>query len=809
MKLRNVVLYGLVCLATVFFLIQPVFAEPLPDTGQTKCYNEVGEIPCPNPGEPYYGQDGNYLINPPSYTKLDANGNDLPDSATSWVMVRDNVTGLIWEVKTDDGSIRDRDDQYVWSDTQDVFVAQVNAEKLGGHSDWRLPTIQELSSIAALGQYDPAVNETYFPNTVSSYYWSSSTDAYDTIYAWSVHFSYGDDNAYGKSHSYYVRAVRGGQNWLLGHLIINGDGTVTDTNTGLMWRQSTTGPVNWQSALAECEGLTMGGYGDWRLPNRRELKSIVDYTVYDPAVNEVYFPNTVSSYYWSSSTYADRTSYAWRVNFYYGYDGAYYKSSRIYVRAVRGGQNWLLGHLIISAPSQGSVWKGGDIMPIRWDTSGIGGNVAISISRQGGKAGTFQTIIGSTTNDGVYYWPVAGEQSVNCVLKLEPANDPTLGTTQGLFSIEAGGDICKPDITANDSDGPIVVSSSTPVSIDISLAPGDKAGQTADWWIAVSTPFAPPGDWYTFVYPALNWLPGVNLCAQTGLFDLTPYEVLNMTLPVGTYTFYFALDDPDWAATGPWWVLDSVEVNVVPPTYTNSLGQTFNLLPAGTFTMGSPSGEPGSWVDERPQHEVTLTQSFYMQTTEVTQAQWEAVMGSNPSYFDDCPTCPVELVSWNDVQEFIIAMNARGEGTYGLPTEAQWEYAARAGSTTAFYNGAITELNCGYDPNLDVIGWYCYNSGSKTHPVAGKAPNAWGLYDMSGNVWEWCSDWYASDYYSISPTDNPQGPSSGSDRVFRGGSWFHYAQYCRSANRNDTPDRRSYYLGFRLVLSSAHQISGW
>ena len=119
-----------------------------------------------------------------------------------------------------------------------------------------------------------------------------------------------------------------------------------------------------------------------------------------------------------------------------------------------------------------------------------------------------------------------------------------------------------PDIKANGSDGPVVLSQGQPVSIAISLNPGDKAGQTADWWVAVNTPFAPPGDWYTFVYPGLNWLPGVNLCAQTGLFDLAPYEVLNMTLPVGNYTFYFALDDPDGAAIGPWWGLDSVEVNV-------------------------------------------------------------------------------------------------------------------------------------------------------------------------------------------------------------------------------------------------------
>ena len=235
-----------------------------------------------------------------------------------------------------------------------------------------------------------------------------------------------------------------------------------------------------------------------------------------------------------------------------------------------------------------------------------------------------------------------------------------------------------------------------------------------------------------------------------------------------------------------------------PSTYTNSLGQTFILLPAGTFTLGSPSNELGRDSDET-QHQVTLSQSFYMQQTEVTQAQWEAVMGSNPSY-SGCPTCPVEYVSWNDVQSYITQMNTRGEGTYSLPTEAQWEYSARAGSTTAFYNGGITMTGCEYDPNLNAIGWYCYNSDSETHPVAQKTPNAWGLYDMSGNVYEWCQDWYGS-YGSAAVTD-PTGPSSGSFRVLRGGSWGSLARSCRSASRGDDFSflgTRLHYIGFRLL----------
>ena len=230
------------------------------------------------------------------------------------------------------------------------------------------------------------------------------------------------------------------------------------------------------------------------------------------------------------------------------------------------------------------------------------------------------------------------------------------------------------------------------------------------------------------------------------------------------------------------------------------LGMTFKLIPAGTFMMGSPSYEPGR-DDDETQHQVTFTQAFYMQTTEVTQDQWVAVMGSNPSDFSGCSDCPVEQVSWNDIQTFITNLNTRGEGTYRLPTEAEWEYAARAGSTTEFANGDITYyadmIECEYDPNLDAMGWYCYNSSS-TQSVGQKNPNAWGLYDMHGNVYEWCQDWYGA-YPSYSVTD-PTGPLSGSDRVFRGAGWWNYARYCRSAYRGSSPPGDiGNVLGFRLV----------
>ena len=164
----------------------------------------------------------------------------------------------------------------------------------------------------------------------------------------------------------------------------------------------------------------------------------------------------------------------------------------------------------------------------------------------------------------------------------------------------------------------------------------------------------------------------------------------------------------------------------------------------------------------------------------------------------------MELVSWNDVQEFISALNELGEGTYRLPTEAEWEYAARAGTTTAFVSGDIAraDLNCARnDPNLDEVGWYCYNSNETTHRVNRLDPNAWGLYDMHGNVWEWVSDWFG--VFSSSNAVDPTGPTTGTKRVMRGGSWVDFPPDCRSANRNSgSPTLTNRMLGFRVVMEA-------
>ncbi len=216
------------------------------------------------------------------------------------------------------------------------------------------------------------------------------------------------------------------------------------------------------------------------------------------------------------------------------------------------------------------------------------------------------------------------------------------------------------------------------------------------------------------------------------------------------------------------------------------------LVEGGTFTMGCTAEQAKCRGHEKPAHAVNL-KSFYINKFEVTQAQYQAIMGKNPSKFTNCTECPVEQVSWDDAQEFIKKLNAKTGQKYRLPTEAEWEYAARGGklSTGTQYSGSS---------DMDKAGWYRDNSASQTHIHGLKLPNELGLYDMSGNVWEWCSDWYSDVYYDISPSDNPTGPERGEKKVQRGGAWDYIAAYGRVANRDSGPSyERANHIGFRLA----------
>lgn len=217
----------------------------------------------------------------------------------------------------------------------------------------------------------------------------------------------------------------------------------------------------------------------------------------------------------------------------------------------------------------------------------------------------------------------------------------------------------------------------------------------------------------------------------------------------------------------------------------------FVLVPAGEFTMGDN--------ESKPAHPVKITKPFYLGAYEVTQAQWKAVMGTNPSRFKGAQN-PVESISWEDCQEFIKKLNAKigtAAGKFALPTEAQWEYTCHAGSKHRFCFGHDK-------PGLLDYGWHVKNGESKTHPVGEKKPNAWGFYDMHGNVAEWCHDWFEWKYYEKSPTNDPTGPAEGTSRVVRGGFWGSSAWRSRSAYRDhNSPRRFGRHLGLRLCLIPA------
>jgi formylglycine-generating enzyme required for sulfatase activity len=226
---------------------------------------------------------------------------------------------------------------------------------------------------------------------------------------------------------------------------------------------------------------------------------------------------------------------------------------------------------------------------------------------------------------------------------------------------------------------------------------------------------------------------------------------------------------------------------VRPKSFKNRQGIEMVYIPPGEFSMGSANGE----LDEKPVHNVTIAQGFFMGKYEVTQAQWQVVMGNNPSYFKDCGgNCPVEPISWHDAQDFISKLNDTNDGfKYRLPSEAEWEYACRAGSTEDYSSA-----------DVDEIGWYSHNSGKRTRAVGQRQPNAFGLYDMSGNLWEWCHDLYHDSYKSAPPDGSVWQDGDSTYRVVRGGSWNSQASLLRSASRDrNSPNSRFSSYGFRVV----------
>jgi len=295
-----------------------------------------------------------YRLQIPSFTKLDAAGKPLGRIARSWSMVRDNHSGLVWEVKTEAEGVHYCRQRYDWQTAKTGFIDRLNREKFGGADDWRLPTVRELVSITDKLRFLPAVNTSYFPFTQAHDYWSAVPDAGDAANAWRVHFCRGYVNSMPKTNEYYVRAVRGAS-IPESDLVDNGDGTFTDRSTGLMWQQKPRWSKSWEEAIIHCDRLKLAGHSDWRLPHAHELQSLIDYHQSNPAADsallklkplgkqsEAALEKERRGYltdhrlnFWSATVYASSPKSAWVVDFKTGLFRHSSKTGEYLVRAVR------------------------------------------------------------------------------------------------------------------------------------------------------------------------------------------------------------------------------------------------------------------------------------------------------------------------------------------------------------------------------------------------------------------------------------------------------------------------------------------
>ena len=309
---------------------------------------------------------------------------------------------------------------------------------------------------------------------------------------------------------------------------------------------------------------------------------------------------------------------------------------------------------------------------------------------------------------------------------------------------------------------------------------------------------------------ACTGIPTQYMASESSSFTEASWETytsapsFTLSSGIGTKTVYFKVKNESGESEV---VNDTITLNELPVSGTEetvmlpgNVPLTMVWCPEGTFMMGATANEQDSGNSEKPQHQVTLTQGFWMGKYELTKAQWTAVMGTTPwagqaEVLND-PNSPAVYISWDGAQLFITALNSYTGLTFRLPSEAQWEYAARAGTITRFYWGDDSDYTL-----IDNYAWYSDNCSTEryAHVVGQKLPNAWGLYDMSGNVYEWCQDWWAYSYTAGAVT-NPTGPDTGSLRVYRGGSWYLYDYYCRSAYRiYGYPSPAYQYLGLRLA----------
>lgn len=320
----------------------------LPDTGIINCFDESGKIINPDKTEILYLQDGSEAFHPLNYTKLSYNGNKLPDNA-SWEKgfrcVKDNNTGLIWEIKSPISSdVNFTEDKYTWEEFTSIYIEKLNKSNYGGYNDWRAPNKDEIRSVVDYGKMNPAINTDFFPNTQIGVYWCENTYMMQPYFGWGLFMGFGSATAISKMAKQYVRAVRGGYNSLFGKMdksrfTINGDGTVSDSVTGLMWQQGDNKRMNWFDTLKHFKEMNLAGYNDWRLPNIKELNTILNLNRDEGWwYFKDFFPIDKLTppllHYFSASVF--NGDFVWVTNFNYGYDGYYAgKLSPLLSRAVR------------------------------------------------------------------------------------------------------------------------------------------------------------------------------------------------------------------------------------------------------------------------------------------------------------------------------------------------------------------------------------------------------------------------------------------------------------------------------------------
>jgi hypothetical protein len=512
--LPKVFLAGLFVLWALLNCGALALATTAPHTGQDKCFDNNGEIDCPQPGEPFYGQDGHHK-GPRSFTKLGQAGLPLADAAPDWLMVRDNTTGLVWEKKQNADGVaaynnpNDTDNTYAWYNSAlpeeggergiwsngvntQVFINALNNASYGGFSDWRLPTLAELATLVISDGSHPAVNGDYFPGTASGRYWSSTTYAEDNqddkSKAWRVRFgnpadptSAGNILEEAKASLLFVRAVRGNMDPHNGTFMENNDvpiadRTVTNTASGLMWwdpfeadeeinpgvptNEEAKAQLNtkrtWQEALAFCREVAAAGYAgytDWRMPNRNEMQSLLNYGAVPLSdVNVFTMPTEQNSRFWSSTTNSAVPGQAWRVNVDYGQVQSTLKTEAYFVRPVRGGYSGPLAPEAVISPTQADSWQKGQVMPIVWQVgpeafdapqnpSDDDPKILIFLSRDGGR--TFSRLnTRPSPNTGAWAWTVAGDVTYSAMLRIaqqrnaqDTTGDPDKWVQVGLFAI--------------------------------------------------------------------------------------------------------------------------------------------------------------------------------------------------------------------------------------------------------------------------------------------------------------------------------------------------------------------------------------